>query len=90
MNLRGVSRRRSRVRSVVETGVLAALLLTVVASTVAGSPTVLLFAVVGAWLALALMVGFRNVLDAGCAFMLVVVGVVLVVDLATGGPGVLP
>ncbi|HKH12356.1 MAG TPA: hypothetical protein VKA73_14535 [Rubrobacter sp.] len=44
-------------------------------------------AVVGAWVVLAVIVGLRNVLDAGCAFMLLVVGVILVVDLATRGPG---
>ena len=48
---------------------------------------VFLGAVVGAWVVLAVIVGLRNVLDAGCYFMLVVVGVIVVVDLATGGPG---
>lgn len=46
----------------------------------------LLGAVMGAWLALAAIVGPRNVLDAGCYFMLIVVGVILTVDLATSGP----
>jgi hypothetical protein len=45
-----------------------------------------LCAVVGAWLVLTAIVGPRNVLDAGCFFMLLVVGVIVVVDLATKGP----
>ncbi len=59
-------------------------------SVVVGAPAVFLYAVVGAWLALTAIVGHRNVLDAGCFFMLLVVGVVVVVDLATIGPGSLP
>jgi len=58
-----------------------------VASAVVGAPVTLFCAVVGAWVVLAVIVGLRNVLDAGCAFMLLVVGVILVVDLATHGPG---
>jgi hypothetical protein len=69
-----------------ESAVLAGLLLAVVASVMAGSQAALLGAVLGAWLALGSIVGVRNVLDAGCFFMLLVVGVILVVDLATNGP----
>lgn len=79
------SRAGHRFRSAVETGVLAALLLAVVASVLIGSSAVLFCAVVGAWPVLALIVGPSRVLDAGCAFMLLVVGVILVVDLATNG-----
>lgn len=86
LGTRGASRVRHRVRPAAESGILAGLLLVVVASAVAGSSAMLLCAVVGAWLALAAIVGPRNVLDAGCAFMLVVVGVILVVDLAFNGP----
>ena len=85
----GASRAGHRLRSAVETGVLAGLLLAVALSALAGVPAVLLCAVVGAWLVLAVVVGPRNVLDAGCFFMLLVVGVVVVVDLATNGPGYL-
>lgn len=81
-----VSRAGQRFRSAVETGVLAGLLLAVVASARAAPPAALLCAVAGAWLALVAIVGPRNVLDAGCAFMLLVVGVILTVDLATNGP----
>ncbi|CAA9538100.1 MAG: hypothetical protein AVDCRST_MAG05-5081 [uncultured Rubrobacteraceae bacterium] len=83
---KGASRAGQRLRSAVESGVLAGLLLAVAASVVVGAPAVFLCAVVGAWLALTAIVGPRNVLDAGCYFMLLVVGVVLVVDLATNGP----
>jgi hypothetical protein len=65
------------------------LLLTAAVSAIVGSPAMLMCAVVGAWLSLAVMVGLRNVLDAGCYFMLVVVGVIVVVELAIDGPGAL-
>ena len=83
----GASRAGQRLRSVVESGVLVGLLLAVAVSVVVGAPAMFLCAVVGAWLALTAIVGPRNVLDAGCFFMLLVVGVILVVDLATNGPG---
>ena len=81
------SRARHRFRSAAELGILAGLLLAVVASVMAGSHATLLASVLGAWLALGAIVGVRNVLDAGCFFMLLVVGVILVVDLAARGPG---
>lgn len=81
------TRTRNRFRSAVETGVLAGLLLAIVASAIVGSYPALFCAVAGAWLSLAGIVGPRRVLDAGCVFMLVVVGVILVVDLAANGPG---
>ncbi len=81
----GASRAGQRFRSAIESGVLAGLLLAVVASAVMGAPVALFCAVVGAWPVLGAIVGLRNVLDAGCFFMLVVVGVILVVDLATNG-----
>ena len=81
------SRARHRFRSALESGVLAGLLIVVVASVMVGSQVTLLGAVLGPWLALGTIVGARNVLDAGCIFMLLVVGVILVVDLVTNGPG---
>ena len=83
----GAARAGSKFRSAVESGILAGLLLIVVASALTGNSAVLFCAVVCAWLSLAVIVGPRNVLDAGCVYMLVVVGVILVVDLATNGPG---
>ena len=82
----GSSRAGSRFRSAVESGVLVGLLLAVVVSALTGNSVVLFYAVVGAWLALAVIVGPRNLLDAGCFFTLLVVGVIVVVDLATNGP----
>lgn len=79
------SRARHRFRSAAELGILAGLLLAVVASVMAGSHVTLLASVLGAWLTLGAIVGLRNVLDAGCFFMLLVVGVILVVDLAANG-----
>jgi hypothetical protein len=80
------SRARHRFRSAAESGVLAGLLLAVVASVMVGSHAIFLGAVLGAWLTLGAIVGVRNVLDAGCFFMLLVVGVIVVVDLAANGP----
>ena len=82
----GPSRARHRFRSAAESGVLVGLLLAVVASVMVGSHAIFLGAVLGAWLTLGAIVGVRNVLDAGCFFMLLVVGVIVVVDLAANGP----
>jgi hypothetical protein len=81
------SRARHRFRSAAESGILAGLLLAVVASVMAGSQAALLGSVLGAWLALGTIVGARDVLDAGCFFMLLVAGVILVLDLVSNGPG---
>jgi hypothetical protein len=83
------SRAGHRLRSVLESGVLGVLLLTAAVSAMVGSPAMLVCAVVGAWLSLAAMMGPRNVLDAGCYFMLLVVGVIVVVELAIDGLGAL-
>jgi hypothetical protein len=61
------------------------LLFAVVASTIAGAETAF-FTVLTAWVLFPMLEGFRNTLDAGCAFMLISVGVV-VVELARNGPG---
>jgi hypothetical protein len=65
------------------------LLFAVVASTIAGAEAAFLFTVLAAWLLFPLLVGLRNTLDAGCAFTLISVGVMLVVGLAHNGPGYL-
>lgn len=78
------SRAGHRLRTAIELGVLLGLFLTAVVSAMVGAPLVLIGAVAGAWLVLATMVGPRYVLDAGCAFTLLVVGVLVVIDLATG------
>ena len=43
-----------------------------------------------AWLVLPAIVGFKNILDAGCFFMLVSLGILVVVDLAVHGRTTLP
>ena len=60
-----------------------------VASAIAGAETVFFATMVLAWLVLPAVVGFKDVLDAGCLYMLVSLGVVVVVDVALHGPGVL-
>jgi hypothetical protein len=67
--------------------VLALLLFTEVASSMVGAEVVFFSALVVAWLVLPAVVGLRSVLDAGCLFMLVSLGIVVVVDVAHHGPG---
>jgi 4-amino-4-deoxy-L-arabinose transferase-like glycosyltransferase len=78
---------RERLRSTLSSAVLASLLFTEVASSIAGAEAVFFAALVIAWLILLTVVGLRNVLDAGCLFMLVSLGIVVVVDVANHGPG---
>ena len=67
--------------------VLASLLFTEVASSIVGAEMVFFSALVVAWLVLPAIVGLRNILDAGCLFMIVSLGIVVVVDVAYHGPG---
>jgi hypothetical protein len=52
-----------------------------------GAEAIFFSALVLAWLVLPAVVGLRNVLDAGCLFMLVSLGIVVMVDVAHHGPG---
>ena len=63
--------------------VLASLLLSEVASAMVGTEAVFFTAIVAAWLVLPAVVGPRNVLDAGCFYMLISLGIVVVVSLAS-------
>jgi hypothetical protein len=65
------------------------LLLSVVVSTIADAEGALFLTMLTAWLIFPLLVGFKNTLDASCAFMLVSLGVVVVVSVARDGLGVL-
>jgi hypothetical protein len=65
---------------------LAVLLLVEVASSLAGTGTVFFACIVLAWLVLPAVVGFRNVLDAGCLYMFVSLGIVVVVHVAMHVP----
>ena len=62
--------------------VLAILLFIEVASVMVGAETIFFACIVSAWILLTALVGYRNVLDAGCLYMLVSLGIVVVVDLA--------
>jgi hypothetical protein len=63
--------------------VLASLLLCEVASAMVGAEAVFFLTIVGAWLVLLAVVGPRNVLDAGCFYMLISLGIVVVVGAAS-------
>ena len=64
----------------------ALLLLAMVGSAILGAETAFFVMLLAAWLLFPLLVGLRNTLDAGCTFMLISVGVVVVVELARNGP----
>jgi hypothetical protein len=63
--------------------VLASLLLCEVASAMVGAEAVFFSTIVAAWLVLPAVVGLRNVLDAGCFYMLISLGIVVVVSVAS-------
>jgi len=51
-----------------------------------GAKAAFFLTIVAAWLILPVVVGLRNVLDAGCFYMLISLGIVIVVDVARYGP----
>jgi hypothetical protein len=59
----------------------------VVGASIAGAEVALFVTVLTAWLLFPVLVGIRSTLDAGCAFMLISIGVLVVVGLAQNGPG---
>lgn len=63
------------------------LLFVVVASSIAGSGAVFSVTLILTWILLPALVGLRNTLDAGCAFMVVALGTAMVTTLARNGPG---
>jgi hypothetical protein len=69
---------------------LAVFLLVEEASSLVGAGTAFFACIVLAWLVLPAVVGYKNVLDAGCFFMLVSLGILMVVDLAGKGQVPLP
>ncbi len=79
--------RGSQLRAALESAVVGLLLFSVVASSIAGSEVVLFSTVFASWVLFPLLVGFRNALDAGCAFMLLSLGVMVVVGVAQNGLG---
>ena len=72
-------------RAALESAAVGLLLFSVVASSIAGSEVALFSTVLVAWVLFPLLVGFRNALDAGCVFMLISLGVVVVVGVAQNG-----
>ncbi len=63
--------------------VLASLLTCEVASAMVGAETVFFSTIVAAWLVLPVVVGLKNVLDAGCFYMLISLGIAVVVGVAS-------
>jgi hypothetical protein len=63
------------------------MLFLVVASSIAGAGWVFAAALAITWLLLPASVGLRNTLDAGCAFMVVALGIAVVTALARSGAG---
>jgi hypothetical protein len=74
-----------RLGEVTGSAVLVLLLVSEVASLVTGMGALYFALIVAAWLVLSAVVEFKDVLDAGCFFMLVSLGILVVVDLAGQG-----
>ena len=74
---------RGRLEPTLGSVVLASLLFCEVASAMVGAEAVFFSTIVVAWLLLPLVVGLRNVLDAGCYYMLISLGIVVVAGVAS-------
>jgi hypothetical protein len=83
------ARHRDHIQDVFRSAGVGLLLFSVVVAVIAGAQTVFFFTLVALWILLPVLVGFRNTLDAGRAFMLVSLGVVVVVGVAQNGVGYL-
>jgi len=77
---------RGRLGPALGSVVLASLLICEVASAMVGAQAVFFSTIVAAWIVLPAVVGPRNILDAGCFYMLISLGIVVVVDVARYGP----
>jgi hypothetical protein len=82
-------RQTSSLREIFESVAVGLLLLAAAGSAISGSGLTLFATVLAAWVVLPFVVGLRNTLDAGCAFMLITIGMLLAVELARHGPGYL-
>ncbi len=78
-----------RTGELVRSSVVGLLLFSVVAFSIAEAGTALFCTVILAWALFPLLVGTRDALEAGCVFMLISLGFVVVVSLARYGPGAL-
>jgi hypothetical protein len=74
---------RGRLEPTLGSVVLASLLFSEVASAMVGAEAVFFATIVAAWLVLPAVVGLRNVLDAGCFYMLISLGIVVVASVAS-------
>jgi hypothetical protein len=74
---------RGRLGPTLGSVVLASLLLCEVAAAMVGAEEVFFSTLVATWLVLPVVVGPRNVLDAGCFYMLISLGIVVVVSVAS-------
>lgn len=79
-----------RLGEVSGSAVLLLFLVSEVASLVTGRGALYFASIVAAWLVLPAVVEFKNVLDTGCFFMLVSLGILVVVELAGQGQAPLP
>ena len=77
-----------RLGEVSGSAVLVLLLVSEVPFLLTGMGALYFASIVAAWLVIPAVVGFKNMLDAGCFYMLVSLGILLVVNLA--GHGVIP
>ena len=85
----GNEARDGRIGEWVRSSVVGLLLLSVVAASIAGVGTALFCTLILAWALFPFLVGTRDVLEAGCVFMLISLGIVVVVALARYGQGAL-
>jgi len=79
--------RALRLLDLLRSGAMGLLLFSVEVSVVAGSGMGLFATKLVAWSLFPVLVGLRNVLEAGCAFMLISVGILVVIGAAQHGPG---
>ena len=79
---------RGRLGPTLGSVVLASLRLCEVAAAMVGAEAAFFSTLVVAWLILPVVVGLRNVLDAGCFYMLISLGIVVVVSVASHYAGV--
>ena len=86
----GARRRSSPLDNAFGSAVLVVLLISEVAAVVDGAETTFFACIVAAWFVLPAIVGLKYVLDAGCLYMLVSLGIVVVADLAGRGSIPLP
>jgi len=81
------AQRGGRLRDALRSAGVGLLLFSVVGNAIAGAEAAFFVTMLAAWVLFPVLVGIRSTLDAGCAFMLISIGVLVVVGLAQKGPG---